>query len=188
MPRIKIAPRDPMTRDEVKDMIERAKTLRDKALIACLYLLGSRITEILTLKKSDVIITDDEVTFVTKPLKRRNEQSPLLFRRSLTFPRTALFMDFFVKWAGGIAQEDGFLFPSYGKHGHLTRQRAWQIIKELNPNTFPHFFRHTRGTWVYEESGNDLIATKEWLGRITLPVEYIGRRSIKLDRLAKRIS
>ena len=115
MPKIKVEKRDPMTQDEVRQMIETATTPRNKALIACLYLVGPRITEALELQRMDIEITDDEVSIKMKPKKRKDEHSPLIYRHTLVFPITAPFMEYFVNWARGIPQED-YLFPGYNPH------------------------------------------------------------------------
>ena len=177
---------EPLSPEEVQRMVDDAHNDRDKALVGCLYLLGARITEVITLRKSDVEITDKKVIFKIKPLKRRKEKGPVRYKHKLAIPIDAPFMDIFVKWAGGIQQEDGFLFPGYNPH--LTRERAWQIINKLNPDAWPHLFRHYRLNWVYDHSKHDLIATRDWAGRITLPVEYLGTRSTKLDKIARDIS
>ena len=175
-----------MTQEEVRGMIEATDSPRNKALLACLYLLGPRITEALTLKKADIRIDEDGVTFKIRPLKRRDKHSPLLFRHSITIPLGAPFMNFFTSWAGGIAKDEDYLFPGYGPH--LSRSQAWRIVHRLNPKTFPHFFRHTRLSWVADASGGDAFAVRDWAGRKTIPVEYVGRRQGKLARLARKIA
>jgi len=42
-----------LTRREVEEMVERAESLRDKALIAFLYLTGARISEALEVRAED---------------------------------------------------------------------------------------------------------------------------------------
>jgi len=183
VPKIRLK-RLPMTREEVEDMISRADNERDRALIAMLYITGARISEVLRLKRKDIEIGEKEVRITITPLKIRSK-GPLIFVHTLPIPLTAPFVEHIVSYVSKIQDGEEFLFCGYKKP--MTRVRAWQIIKKLNQDTFPHFFRHTRASKL-AEAGADVLEIKEWLGRKTLPLEYISVSRRRIAALARRLT
>jgi integrase len=181
MPKIKIAPRDPMTLPEIQDMIARAKCQRDKALIAMLYLSGQRITEILKLTRGNIMVDPSRpdiiiVSFLIQ--KRRDNGSPLIPRHRLPLGLNLPFMDEFLKWANNFSEPSSRLFS-------ITRQHAWEIVKKLNPNTYPHFFRHTRLSMLAESgaSGPELMIWAGW-SDLRPAGNYLSRSEKSLEKYA----
>lgn len=191
MPKIKVPKRDRMTREEVEEMIKKvdqisSNPLRDKALLATLYLTGARISEVLNLRKEDLWIDERKkmVFFRMRPQKRR-DTSPLKHHHILGLSINAPFMNYILELADIMPSRDSWLF--HGDYVYpISRVTAWRIIKKLNPNTFPHFFRHTRAS-ILAEMGADAFEIRDWLGRKTLPEEYVRTNPQRLWSLGKRI-
>lgn len=181
MPKIKLK-REPMSKDEVAQMIEHATCARDKALIAVLYISGARISEVLNMLREDVKWDDNYLYLRIRPLKRR-DVGPLLKPNILPIGITAPFAQYIIDWVK-TRKEGEHLFPGYKQK--MSRVRAWQIIKMLNPNTFPHFFRHTRASKL-AEAGADGFEIRDWLGRKTVPSEYVVTSKRRFYSLGKNL-
>jgi len=181
VPKIKIK-REPMARDEVAEMISKAQSQRDRVLIALLYLTGARVSEVLSLRKKDIIVEENMIR-IRMPARKRRERGPLIFRHILPISKTAPFIEEVLIYIQKL-DDDNHLFSGY--KSPMTRVRAWQIIKELNQNTFPHFFRHTRLSKL-SEAGADPFQLRDWSGRKTIPWEYVERSPAKLKSLGRRL-
>ena len=72
-----------LTRREVEEMVERAESLRDKALIAFLYLTGARISEALEVRAEDFRREGDWILVSVITLKKRRGERP---RRLIPLP------------------------------------------------------------------------------------------------------
>lgn len=76
-PTVKNKEQTPLTPDEIKDMLNASKNPRDRAIFATLISTGMRISELINIKKDDII--DDNVKIIGKGGKQRlvhfNEQT-----------------------------------------------------------------------------------------------------------------
>lgn len=191
MPIIKIAPRDPMTIAEVANMVARAKCQRDKALVSVLFLTGQRISEILKLTRKDVIVDPSRpnriiISFLIQKRKRKRIKdnvyvpvtNPLIPRHRIPLDMSLPFMGDFVKWVNNFSEPDVRIFK-------ITRQHAWAIIKALNPNTFPHFFRHTKISMLAEKgaSGPELMTWAGW-SDLRPAGRYLSRSEKQIEKYA----
>jgi integrase len=138
-----------ITPGEAEDMIKLAKKLRDKALIAILYLTGARPGEICLnkkvnegLKKGDIQISGNYVIFKIKTLKLgkhgKNKGKFLIDERELEIPKEVPFMNYILRWRHRAL--NSFMFP-------ISTTRAWQIVHDLSGERFtPYNFRHSSMT------------------------------------------
>jgi integrase/recombinase XerD len=158
---------------------EQDKNLRILVLLEILYSTGLRVSELVSLKVSNLRFIDferlklDEVIYVIgKGNKERiaplSEKAKQVLERYLKTNRENL-----------LKKENIYLFPSTAKEGHLTRQRFGQILKELalqvgiNPTKIsPHIIRHSFATHLLE-NGLDLRSIQELLGHSNISTTEI---------------
>lgn len=180
----KYGPRTIMSPEEVGEMIKKADRARDECLIAVHYLTGARVSEIIELKREHITITDEELTIRFKARKKRT-YGPLLKTDKLIFSRDAPFTDRISDYLlENNFNDDDYIFPGRGEH--LTRQRVWQIIKGLNPQTSSHFFRHTRLNKL-SRKGFNLEDLRKWSGRKTSPTEYMEKSEKDIRKIGREV-
>ncbi len=141
---------------ELLRMPDKGKTsLRDKAILELLYATGLRVSELASLKKSDVNL---EGGFVVAMGKRSKERLVPLGAYSRDTLRLYLETE-------SIAGE--YLFPN-GRGGSLSRQAIWKIIGKYSArlargHVSPHMIRHTFATHLLQ-GGADLRSVQLLLG------------------------
>ncbi|WP_419800560.1 site-specific tyrosine recombinase XerD [Mucilaginibacter sp.] len=146
--------------------------IRNKTMLEVLYSCGLRVTELITLKISNLYLEDDFVKILGKGSKERlvpiGEQAKKMLRIYLGEVRVHL------KIKNG--QED-FVFLS--KRGSaLSRVMVFMIIKALAEKTglkksiSPHTFRHSFATHLIE-GGADLRAVQDMLGHESITTTEI---------------
>lgn len=124
---------------EVDDMIDKAKSIRDKALIAVLYLTGARTEEVKTLKAEH--ITEDTYSYKIKmrtvKLGRNSEHQFVLQDRILEFKKNTPFLTYILMHKENCKD---YMFP-------ISTTRMRQIVYKLSEDRFcPYNFRHSRMT------------------------------------------
>lgn len=177
---------DIMSRPQLIYGISQMDNDRDKALASFIYLTGARISEIVgttkTLKKYEgkgdkrTIIDEKEVVF--PPLKKENieinleedimlvHQVPCLKRKDIVkriipviISKEKELFDVFYTWFK-VLDPGEILFD-------MTRQRAWQIINQLelgDMKLFPHYLIHNRCTNLVKEKGFSDLDLKQFRG------------------------
>jgi integrase/recombinase XerD len=164
----------------------RLKALRLYCLLEVLYATGMRVSELVALPRAALL--GDERTLTIKGKGGRERMLPLN-------PRAQLALRTYVaerQSRGGVAAEDGdssaWLFPSWGRQGHLTRQRLAQELKGLaaeakvDPSRVsPHVLRHAFASHMLER-GADLRAVQRLLGHADISTTQIYTHVLE-DRL-----
>ena len=123
-----------LTPDEVYRLIEAADTERDRLLMRVLWETGVRISEAIAVRLADV--SRDGVRVLGKGRVER-----------VVFVQDGLVAAILLYAQERGLGRDEYLFPSR-RGGHITKQRADQIIKEagqragLDRNVHAHLFRH----------------------------------------------
>lgn len=187
MPKIKVKREDILSEDEVEQFINKAKTPRDKCLIALLYLLGARVSEILLIKRRHIAYNKDEglLYFDMGILKRR--KSVLPYRHKIPINAHARFVPYIIEYINRITDGDRLLFRSPVKDENVPMHRttAWKIVSkassiENKPSAWCHLFRHTRATMLKEQGAGGL-EMMIWMGwKDSRPAEKYVHRSVKL--------
>lgn len=145
---------------------------RNKTMLEVLYSCGLRVTELITLKISNLYLEDDFIKILGKGNKERlvpvGEQAQKLLKIYLKEIRVHLNIK--------TGQED-FVFLS--KRGAtLSRVMVFMIIKDLaekiglKKSISPHTFRHSFATHLIE-GGADLRAVQEMLGHESITTTEI---------------
>ena len=176
--------------DEVTALIEAARCregpegLRLTALLELLYATGLRVSELVGLTLASLAADRSCLTVRGKggrermvPIGGRAREALaawLALRPSLALDRTR------ARW----------LFPSFGRSGHLTRQRVTQLLKELaveaavDPAKLsPHVLRHAFASHLLAH-GADLRAVQAMLGHADIATTQIYTH-VQTERLAQ---
>jgi len=130
-------------------VIRGASCLRDRALIALIFLLGARKSEVLEMRVEGVRREGDFLVFDV-PIKKRKAKGLI---RKIPVPLDDPFTPYVVEYLKKIKR--GRLF-------NLTPQRVWQIMKDLGLS--PHELRHSRLTEItpFLPSDTDLYRFAGW--------------------------
>jgi len=146
--------------------------LRDKALLELLYACGTRVTELITLKISDLFFKEEVIRVFGKGSKQR----------IIPIGSSA------IKWVEEYLQKSRPLLEKRLKSENilflnnrgtkLSRMGVWKIIdrycKEagIKKEVHPHTFRHSFATHLLE-GGADLRAVQEMLGHADISTTQI---------------
>lgn len=165
-----------LTPDEVDRLIAGAIRLQDKMLIRLLYYSGGRITEVLSVKWSDLVEREGggQVTLFGKDGVTRAVLIPSPFWEELNafrgHQREYVFR-------GGHGTRDG--------SRSLNRKSAWYIVNQAAKraklgNVSPHWLRHAHATEALE-GGAPLHLLKESLGHrsIATTAKYLHARPME---------
>jgi integrase/recombinase XerD len=145
--------------------------LRDKAMFELLYSCGMRVSEIISLRLSNIDLDEDMVRFFGKGNKERitpiGETAKNFLIRYLRAGRP------------NIEGEHKTDFVFINKKGDgISRQGFWKILKKyaerlnLDKNLYPHIFRHSFATHMLEK-GADIRIVQELLGHSSISTTEI---------------
>lgn len=110
-----------------------------KAVVSLLYISGARISEILSLRRENIIedIESIQINIISlKQKKKKRETFYIQNERPLTFRRDTPFMNYILEYIKGV--------PKSEKLFNVTRFQVWYYIKRANMFCSPHCFRHSR--------------------------------------------
>ncbi len=130
--------------------------IRAELILLILYGSGLRVSELISLKRNTIV----ENKFIRVFGKGSKERIvPISARVVLLIP----------EWLA-TCKESVWLFPSVNPTKHITRQRVFQILKDLAINSgvdvtkiSPHVLRHAFATHILD-NGADLLSVKKMLG------------------------
>ncbi|MDC0349281.1 site-specific tyrosine recombinase XerD [Alphaproteobacteria bacterium] len=146
---------------------------RLEALLEILYAAGLRVSELISLEH-DSILREEEVLIIRG--KGGKERMVPLSSYALKALQKYLKVRHDFIPSKGMSR---WLFPSYGKSGHLTRQRFGQLLKGLaveagiDPEKIsPHVIRHAFATHLLN-GGADLMSVQNMLGHADISTTQI---------------
>jgi integrase/recombinase XerD len=134
----------------------RADQVRAQLILYLLYGSGLRVSELTTLKRN-LIVDSKFIRILGKGSKER------------IIPFTRNLLPLLEEW-NSLGEASIWMFPGPKPSKHITRQRIFQILKQLaafaklDPRKIsPHVLRHAFATHLLE-NGADLISLKKMLG------------------------
>ena len=158
-----------LTPEEAHQIIEAAETERDQLFLRLLWETGVRVSEAIAITLADV--GRDGIRVLGKGNKER-----------VVFVNDGLVTAILFYAQGMNLGRNDYLFASR-KGGHITKQRADQIIKKaagrasLQRNVHAHLFRHGYAINFLNHSG-----------RLDALQEQLGHRDINITRIYLRLS
>jgi len=165
-----------LTKEEVEEMLKapnlkKVQGIRDRAILELMYASGLRVTELATLKESDINL---EVGFVKCKGKGSKERIVPLGQVAQRFLKKYL-TEARIKLLGKRINPNLFLAQG-GRN--LSRQSIWKTIKEMvrkariKKAVSPHTLRHSFATHLLE-GGADLRSVQEMLGHVSISTTQI---------------
>lgn len=146
-----------LSREEVERFFAALCSLKHRAILMTAYGCGLRVSETVSLKVSD--IDSGRMVIRVQAGKGNKDRYVMLPERLLTLLR-----DY---WRAARPKE--YLFPGYGRSGHITRISVYNACKramrnaDLKKNISPHTFRHSFATHLLEQ-GTDLRTIQVLMG------------------------
>ena len=145
--------------------------LRDKTILEVMYACGLRVSEVLFLKCSNVLVTEEVLRVFGKGSKERvvpiGKEALRWIETYLTHSRLNL----------ANSKSEDFLFLNWRGKG-LSRMAIWDIINKysnmakIDKQIHPHIFRHSFATHLLE-GGADLRSIQEMLGHADISTTQI---------------
>ena len=166
-----------LTVDEVTQVLNSCDTstvlgLRDKAMLELLYATGMRVSELITLKLSDLHLELGFLQTIGKGNKQRiipiGQAATNWVQHYLTYARVVLEQE---------SNSVEYLFLNHRGNG-FTRQGFWKNLKKIvqeagvHKEVSPHTLRHSFATHILE-AGADLRIVQELLGHSDISTTQI---------------
>ena len=177
-----------LTEEEILTLIDCAskKNLRIHLLLEMLYASGMRVSELVSLPISSVIRDDKTVCILGKGNKER--LVPLNNHTINLLNKWLLKREFSLK----KGRQSKWLFPSFSKSGHLTRDGFFKSLKEIALESgippecvSPHVFRHSFASHLIAHEA-DLRSVQKMLGHADIATTEIYTHILQ-DRLKKTV-
>ncbi len=153
--------------------LSNAEGFRDRTMLEMLYATGMRVSELISLKVTDINLNMKYVLAFGKGSKERliplGSVAAGYLEKYLASVRPYLLHD-------GNKIEKSLFLTVYGNG--MTRQRFWQIIKDygsragIRKNLSPHTLRHSFATHLLD-NGADLRSVQELLGHSDISTTQI---------------
>ena len=182
-----------LSESEVNNLIKKSyedksfKGLRTTLLIEILYATGIRVSELVGISLGD--ISDNYSSIVIRGKGGEQRIVPLFGKVKTVLKRYLGFLNQLKR-----PKKSLFLFPSNSKFGHLTRNRFFQILKNLGKEIHldlnrisPHVLRHSFASHLLSR-GVDLRIIQESLGHkdISTTQIYTHIQSSKLRKILEK--
>ena len=145
----------------------KKKIIRTSCIIEILYATGMRVSELITLRISDLRLQRRILNVLGKGDKQR------------IVPITVRTANIIEEWKGYVPEYSDYLFPSYGMSGHITRDSINKLLADISLATnidrkrlTPHKLRHAFATHIMNR-GADIRVVQELLGHSSISTTEI---------------
>lgn len=147
--------------DRMKRLIQKCPSLDWKALFSLLWLTGCRISEVLSLRKSDFRIEGDYLVVSIQRLKRKDK--PLT---DIHLPLRSRFCHFIMEYAR----------TRKGQLWSCSRTEAWKMLKSLDARLTLHDFRRHRANFMARKRATvwEMLSFFGWKSTST-PTAYLEK-------------
>lgn len=176
---------DILRKMEIENLIEKAPRDRvmTKPLMAFLWTFGKRITEVITLKRKHIFVEDGKLNVRFFVLKQGGKGSGARHRSFMTLNHP--FVPIIVEYIQRFEPND-YIFPG-DQNGHISRQHAWNLLKEVDEDICPHWFRHSLATRMAEKGAteDELMDWFDWMSSETAH-DYVERSGTLSKKFAER--
>lgn len=160
---------------DATQLFEYPENLRLELILYLLYGSGLRVSELISLKRN-AIVDSKFIKIFGKGSKER------------VIPISSKVLPLVNEWTS-ICKYSVWLFPSVDINKHITRQRVFQILKQLAAfagmdvkNLSPHVLRHACATHILD-NGADLLSVKKMLGHQEISTTeiytHVSRKRLK---------
>ena len=216
MPIIKVERDDILREDEVNEMLEKAEELYKgkmiQCLIALLWLFGKRISETIRLRRKDIWVDDNYLYVRFRVLKKKSRKAkPKLESRIKKITLKNPYVVYVLQYIKSIKNPNAYVFPGntrpkivtvkrklpngtiktyqyeYKEGGHISREYAYRLLKELNPDVWCHLFRESVAT-LWAEHGATEEKLMHWFDwdRADTAHKYVKRGTRLIEDMAER--
>lgn len=166
-----------LTVEEVNSILSMPDTssplgIRDRTILEVLYACGTRVSELINLKTSDLFLSEELIRVFGKGSKERlipiGSSAIEWLTNYLTYGRTSL---------ENKSKSEGYVFLN-NRGSKLSRMSVWKIVAAntklagIEKEVHPHTFRHSFATHLIE-GGADLRAVQEMLGHTDISTTQI---------------
>lgn len=163
-----------------------------KLMIVLQLSTGSRITEVLNMKKKDFLTVEDVTLVNIRVLKKRltktkNGTTCSVAPRERTSPIHPKVVALLKEWVFAL-NDDDYLFANKSTGKPYSREGVWQQYGQMMGST-THGFRHSRINYILEEKGYSLeeVANLWQFSTVEIAFKYSNTNQKKAAlRLAKR--
>jgi integrase/recombinase XerD len=150
-------------------------SIRIRTILELLYGSGLRVTELVTLTMDAFFKEDNRMFLFVKGKGDKERLVPIHPCSETSLNQYMSVRGVFLKYPN----QQKWLFPSRSRHGHLTRQQVFNLIKCTaknvgleEKNISPHVLRHAFATHLLEE-GADLMTIQNLLGHADISTTQI---------------
>ncbi len=174
-----------LTVEEVNELLsmpsgKNNKEIRDKAMLELLYATGMRVTELISLRLSDVHLQFDYIECTDNGKTR---VIPIEHQAKMALS------NYIYKVRPSMCNDSEFLFSNV-KGGQMSRQGFWKIIKGyakmagIEKDITPHMIRHSFASHMVN-NGADIRAVQEMLGHsdISSTQVYLKNKKSRLKEV-----
>jgi len=163
-----------LTEEQVNKILEATENLRDRLILQLMYRCGRRVSEVLALRKEDIIWEENKIIFTILKRKRPVKELKPVDSGTMKLLRLYISEEVEMKGVRKRISDDGRLFP-------VTRQYVFKMLRKVakkvgieyvgSTKIHPHHLRHSFA--IHQVRTN--VKTAEDLRKLQM---YMGHANI----------